>query len=43
MPLSEGELAGMAARLDAAEKSGQQIGHFSREHPDMDIADGYRV
>ncbi|MBS0279927.1 MAG: 2-oxo-hepta-3-ene-1,7-dioic acid hydratase [Proteobacteria bacterium] len=43
MPLSEGEIAGMAARLDAAEKSGQQIGHFSRAHPDMDIADGYRV
>jgi 2-oxo-hept-3-ene-1,7-dioate hydratase len=43
MPLSEAQIAAMAARLDAAEKSGQQIGHFSREHPGMDIADGYRV
>lgn len=43
MPLSDAQIADMAARLDAAEKSGQQIGHFSREHPDMTIADGYRV
>jgi 2-oxo-hept-3-ene-1,7-dioate hydratase len=43
MPLSDAQIADMASKLDAAEKSGQQIGHFSRQHPDMTIADGYRV
>jgi len=43
MPLSEDEITEMASRLDAAEKSRRQIGHFSREHPDMTIADGYQV
>lgn len=43
MPLSDMQVADMAARLDAAEKSRQQIGHFSREQPDMTIEDGYRV
>jgi 2-oxo-hept-3-ene-1,7-dioate hydratase len=43
MPLSEAEIADMASRLEAAEKSRQQIGHFSREQPGMTIEDGYRV
>ena len=43
MPLSEAEIAEMASRLDASEKSRQQIGHFSREYPAMTIEDGYRV
>lgn len=43
MPLSDIQIADMASRLDAAEKSRQQIGHFSRECPAMTIEDGYRV
>jgi 2-oxo-hept-3-ene-1,7-dioate hydratase len=43
MPLSEAIVAELAARLDAAERTRQQIGHFSREHPDMTVEDGYRV
>jgi 2-oxo-hept-3-ene-1,7-dioate hydratase len=43
MPLSEAEIADMASRLEAAEKSRRQIGHFSREQPGMTIEDGYRV
>jgi 2-oxo-hept-3-ene-1,7-dioate hydratase len=43
MALSDTIIAHMAARLDAAEKSGAQIGHFSREHPEMTVDDGYLV
>jgi 2-oxo-hept-3-ene-1,7-dioate hydratase len=43
MPLSDAQIADMASRLDLAEKSGQQIGHFSREQPSMTIEDGYLV
>jgi len=43
MPLSEAEIADMASRLEAAEKSRRQIGHFSHEHPGMTIEDGYQV
>jgi 2-oxo-hept-3-ene-1,7-dioate hydratase len=43
MPLSEAIVAELAARLDKAERTRQQIGHFSREHPEMTIEDGYRV
>lgn len=43
MPLSDTIIADMAARLDAAEKSGVQIGQFSREQPDMTIDDGYLI
>ncbi|HEY2836556.1 MAG TPA: 2-oxo-hepta-3-ene-1,7-dioic acid hydratase [Rhizomicrobium sp.] len=43
MPLSEAIVADLAARLDVAERSRQQIGHFSREQPGMTIEDGYRV
>ena len=43
MALSETVIADLAARLDLAEKSRQQIGHFSREYPQMTIEDGYRV
>jgi len=43
MPLSEAIIADLAARLDAAEQSRQQIGHFSREQSGMTIEDGYRV
>lgn len=32
-----------ARRLHAAEQSGKQIRHFSREHPQMDIADAYAI
>ena len=43
MPLSDAVIAELAARLDAAERGREQIGHFSLEHPDMTIEDGYRV
>jgi 2-oxo-hept-3-ene-1,7-dioate hydratase len=43
MPLPESVIAELAGRLDTAEKSGEQIGHFSREHPGMTIEDGYLV
>jgi 2-oxo-hept-3-ene-1,7-dioate hydratase len=43
MPLSESIIAELAGRLDTAEKSGEQIGHFSRAHPGMTIEDGYLV
>ena len=43
MPLSDSVVMELAARLDEAEKSRQQIAHFSREHPGMTIEDGYRV
>lgn len=43
MPLPESAVTELAARLDRAERTRQQIGHFSREHPAMTIEDGYRV
>ncbi len=43
MPLPAAVIADLAKRLDAAEKSREQIGHFSREHPGMTIEDGYQV
>jgi len=43
MPLSEAEIADMASRLEAAERSRLQIGHFSHEQPGMTIEDGYQV
>lgn len=43
MPLSAAVIAELAERLDAAEKAGEQIGHFSRAHPSMTIEDGYQV
>ncbi|HKD46826.1 MAG TPA: 2-oxo-hepta-3-ene-1,7-dioic acid hydratase [Rhizomicrobium sp.] len=43
MPLSNPVIAEMAERLDVAEKTCRQIGHFSREWPEMTIEDGYRV
>ena len=33
----------LATRLDAAEKSGQQVGQFSLAYPDMTIEDAYAV
>jgi 2-oxo-hept-3-ene-1,7-dioate hydratase len=43
MPLSQAIIADMAARLDLAERSREQIGHFSLEQPGMTIEDGYNV
>jgi 2-oxo-hept-3-ene-1,7-dioate hydratase len=43
MPLSQIIIADMAARLDVAERSREQIGHFSLEQPGMTIEDGYNV
>ena len=43
MPLSDAVILELAGRLDAAERSRVQIGHFSLEHPEMTIEDGYRV
>lgn len=43
MALSDAAVMELAARLDNAEKARRQIGHFSREHPQMTIEDGYRV
>ena len=36
-------LTQLAHELDASEKSGQQIEHFSKRFPGMTIEDGYRV
>ena len=43
MPLPESVVLELARRLDEAERSRQQVAHFSREHPGMTIEDGYRV
>src|SRR4051812_3493185 len=43
MALSEAVIAELARRLDAAERERRQIGHFSLEHPEMTIDDGYAV
>ncbi len=43
MPLSPSQIEALAARLDEAEKSRTQIGHFSRAHPDMTIDDAYAI
>jgi 2-oxo-hept-3-ene-1,7-dioate hydratase len=43
MPLSSAIIAEAARRLDEAESKRQQIGHFSREWPEMDINDGYAI
>jgi 2-oxo-hept-3-ene-1,7-dioate hydratase len=43
MPLSEAVIADMAARLDAAERNREQIGHFSLQQPGMTIEDGYQI
>ncbi len=43
MPLSDSLIADMAARLDAAERNREQIGHFSLEQPGMTIEDGYGI
>lgn len=36
-------VAALAARLDVAEATREQIGHFSREFPDMTIDDAYAI
>lgn len=41
--LSPDVVAELATRLDAAERSGEQIAHFSHEFPEMTIEDGYEV
>ncbi|MDE3117211.1 MAG: 2-oxo-hepta-3-ene-1,7-dioic acid hydratase [Pseudomonadota bacterium] len=43
MALDPATIRELAARLDRAEKSRTQIGHFSREYPAMDISDGYMI
>jgi 2-oxo-hept-3-ene-1,7-dioate hydratase len=43
MPLSETLIADMAARLDAAERTREQVGHFSLEQLGMTIEDGYGI
>lgn len=43
MPLASDTIEALAARLDEAEKNRVQVGHFSREHPDMTIDDGYAI
>lgn len=41
--LSEAQVHELAAQLDAAERSGQQIGQFSLAYPAMTVADSYAV
>jgi len=43
MALDPAIVASLAARLDEAERTRTQIGHFSLDHPDMTIEDGYAV
>ena len=43
MTLSTDMIATLVDRLDEAERTRVQIGHFSLAHPDMTIADGYAV
>lgn len=41
--LGSGVVAELAHALDEAERTKVQLGHFSAQHPDMCIADGYAV
>jgi 2-oxo-hept-3-ene-1,7-dioate hydratase len=41
--LDPATIAGLAQRLDQAERDRQQIGQFSLAHPDMSIADAYAI
>lgn len=41
--LDADQVQDIAARLDAAERDGTQIGQVSLAHPDMDIADAYAI
>jgi len=43
MALDKATTRELAARLDKAEKTRTQLGHFSREFPAMDISDGYMI
>ncbi len=43
MPLPTDIIETLAARLDEAERTRAQIGHFSLEYPDMTLDDGYAV
>lgn len=43
MTLSPDVVAALAKRLDEAERTRVQIGHFSAEHPGMTMADGYAI
>jgi 2-oxo-hept-3-ene-1,7-dioate hydratase len=43
MPLDPSIIEACAERLDAAERNGTQIGHFSLAHPEMTIDDGYMI
>lgn len=43
MTFSDAVLEELADRLDVAERSRQQIGHFSVDYPEMTMEDGYRV
>jgi len=43
MALSPEQIGILAGRLDTAERTRAQIGHFSIEHPDMTMADAYAV
>ncbi len=43
MALDKATVRDLAARLDKAEKTRTQLGHFSREFPSMDISDGYMI
>lgn len=43
MTLDANTIADLARRLDTAERERRQIGHFSREHPQMTIEDAYAI
>ena len=41
--LTDAQIQSLAERLDLAEKSREQLRHFSREFPQMTIEDGYAI
>jgi len=43
MPLDTQTVEALAMRLDEAERTSTQIGHFSLQYPDMTIDDGYAI
>ena len=43
MALAKEDVGRLAAELENAELTRQQVGHFSRRHPDMEISDSYAV
>ncbi|MFD4838756.1 2-oxo-hept-4-ene-1,7-dioate hydratase [Achromobacter sp. NPDC058515] len=41
--LSDTLIQALAAELDQSEKTGKQVEHFSKRHPEITLEDGYRI